>query len=85
MLTVLVDYDSGNLHSAEKAFQRMAAEVGGGEAGPGLLRAVDGRVVLGAGLLGPAGRRVELRLQAPAAEQRGLEAMYALLARSLGA
>lgn len=31
MLTVLVDYDSGNLHSAEKAFQRMAQEVGGGE------------------------------------------------------
>ncbi|WP_209425455.1 imidazole glycerol phosphate synthase subunit HisH [Pararhodobacter sp. SW119] len=31
MLTVLVDYESGNLHSAEKAFQRMAAEVGGGE------------------------------------------------------
>lgn len=30
MLTVLVDYDSGNLHSAEKAFQRMAAEVNGG-------------------------------------------------------
>ena len=30
MLTVLVDYDSGNLHSAEKAFQRMSAEVGGG-------------------------------------------------------
>jgi imidazole glycerol-phosphate synthase subunit HisH len=30
MLTVLIDYDSGNLHSAEKAFQRMAAEVGGG-------------------------------------------------------
>ncbi len=30
MLTVLVDYDSGNLHSAEKAFQRMAAE---GDAG----------------------------------------------------
>ncbi|SNX67385.1 imidazole glycerol phosphate synthase subunit HisH [Cereibacter ovatus] len=30
MLTVLVDYDSGNLHSAEKAFQRMATEVGGG-------------------------------------------------------
>jgi glutamine amidotransferase len=29
-LTVLVDYDSGNLHSAEKAFQRMATEVGGG-------------------------------------------------------
>ncbi len=31
MLTVLVDYESGNLHSAEKAFQRMAQEVGGGE------------------------------------------------------
>ena len=31
MLTVLVDYDSGNLHSAEKAFQRMAVEVGGGQ------------------------------------------------------
>ena len=30
MLTVLVDYDSGNLHSAEKAFQRMAVEVGAG-------------------------------------------------------
>lgn len=30
-LTVLVDYDSGNLHSAEKALQRMAAEVGAGE------------------------------------------------------
>lgn len=30
-LTVLVDYDSGNLHSAEKAFQRMAQEVGGGD------------------------------------------------------
>ena len=29
-LTVLVDYDSGNLHSAEKAFQRMAAEAGHG-------------------------------------------------------
>jgi glutamine amidotransferase len=29
-LTVLVDYDSGNLHSAEKAFQRMAGEAGAG-------------------------------------------------------
>jgi len=29
-LTVVVDYDSGNLHSAEKAFQRMAAETGAG-------------------------------------------------------
>lgn len=31
MLTVLIDYNSGNLHSAEKAFQRMAGEVGAGE------------------------------------------------------
>lgn len=30
MLTVLVDYESGNLHSAQKAFERMAQEVGGG-------------------------------------------------------
>ena len=30
-LTVLIDYDSGNLHSAAKAFQRMAAETGAGE------------------------------------------------------
>lgn len=28
-LTVLIDYDSGNLHSAQKAFERMAAEVSG--------------------------------------------------------
>ena len=31
MLTVLVDYDSGNLHSAQKAFQRMASEIGAGD------------------------------------------------------
>lgn len=30
MLTAIIDYESGNLHSADKAFQRMAAEVGGG-------------------------------------------------------
>jgi imidazole glycerol-phosphate synthase subunit HisH len=30
-LTVLVDYDSGNLHSAAKAFQRMADEGGHGD------------------------------------------------------
>ena len=30
MLTVLIDYDSGNLHSAQKAFERMARE---GDAG----------------------------------------------------
>ncbi|MDO6522450.1 imidazole glycerol phosphate synthase subunit HisH [Shimia thalassica] len=31
MLTAIIDYESGNLHSAEKAFQRMAVEVDGGE------------------------------------------------------
>jgi glutamine amidotransferase len=31
MATVIVDYESGNLHSAEKAFQRMARETGAGE------------------------------------------------------
>ena len=31
MLTVIIDYDSGNLHSAEKAFQRMASETDAGE------------------------------------------------------
>ncbi|PHQ94191.1 MAG: imidazole glycerol phosphate synthase subunit HisH [Marinosulfonomonas sp.] len=30
MLTALVDYESGNLHSAEKAFQRMVAETDAG-------------------------------------------------------
>lgn len=31
MLTAIIDYESGNLHSAEKAFQRMARETGAGE------------------------------------------------------
>lgn len=31
MPTAIIDYDSGNLHSAEKAFQRMAREAGAGE------------------------------------------------------
>jgi glutamine amidotransferase len=31
MTTVLVDYDSGNLHSAQKAFERMAQETGAGK------------------------------------------------------
>ena len=30
MTTVIIDYGSGNLRSAEKAFQRMSAETGGG-------------------------------------------------------
>ncbi|WP_227272084.1 imidazole glycerol phosphate synthase subunit HisH [Roseobacter weihaiensis] len=31
MLTAIIDYESGNLHSAQKAFERMAGETGGGE------------------------------------------------------
>lgn len=31
MLTAIIDYESGNLHSAHKAFERMAGEVGAGE------------------------------------------------------
>ena len=31
MLTAIIDYESGNLHSAEKAFQRMARETGAGQ------------------------------------------------------
>ncbi len=30
MTTAIIDYGSGNLRSAEKAFQRMSAEIGGG-------------------------------------------------------
>jgi glutamine amidotransferase len=49
MTTAIVDYGSGNLRSAEKAFQRMSAEVGGGSirvtADPDLVVRAD-RVVL---------------------------------------
>lgn len=49
MLTALVDYESGNLHSAEKAFQRMARETGAGEvivtSDPDVVRKAD-RIVL---------------------------------------
>jgi len=31
MLTVIIDYESGNLHSAHKAFERMARENDAGE------------------------------------------------------
>lgn len=49
MSTVLIDYQSGNLHSAEKAFQRMAAETDAGPvrvtSDPGDVRRAD-RIVL---------------------------------------
>ena len=31
MLTAIIDYESGNLHSAHKAFERMARETDAGE------------------------------------------------------
>lgn len=31
MLTAIIDYESGNLHSAEKAFQKVARETGAGD------------------------------------------------------
>lgn len=49
MTTALVDYDSGNLHSAQKAFERMAAEVRAGQvvvtSDPDILAKAD-RIVL---------------------------------------
>jgi CTP synthase len=60
MTTVLIDYDSGNLHSAEKAFQRMAAEGGHGRvvvtADPDAVARADRIVLPGDGAF-PACRR----------------------------
>ena len=60
MLTAIIDYGSGNLHSAEKAFQRMAREVGAGNvvvtADPERVRAADRIVLPGDGAF-PACRR----------------------------
>lgn len=53
MTTVLIDTDAGNLHSAEKAFQRMAAETGTGPvrvtADPTAIAAADRLVLPGDG------------------------------------
>lgn len=60
MTTVLIDYDSGNLHSAQKAFERMAAETGGGNvvvtSDPEVVRKADRLVLPGDGAF-PACRR----------------------------
>jgi len=49
MLTAIIDYESGNLHSAQKAFERMARETGAGEvivtSDPDTVRRAD-RIVL---------------------------------------
>ena len=53
MITAIVDYNSGNLRSAEKSFQRMAAEVNGGEIivtpDPDVVRRADRIVLPGVG------------------------------------
>jgi glutamine amidotransferase len=60
MTTVLIDYESGNLHSAEKAFQRMAAETGAGAvlvtSDPAVVAGADRLVLPGDGAF-PACRR----------------------------
>ncbi len=53
MLTALIDYESGNLHSAQKAFERMAAEEPNEEvivtSDPDVLRRADRLVLPGDG------------------------------------
>lgn len=53
MITAIVDYNSGNLRSAQKSFQRMALEVNGGDiivtADPDQLRKADRIVLPGVG------------------------------------
>lgn len=60
MTTVLIDYDAGNLHSAEKAFQRMAQEADAGAlivtADPEIVAKADRIVLPGDGAF-PACRR----------------------------
>ena len=60
MLTAIVDYESGNLHSAQKAFERVAAEEGAGRvvvtSEPAVVRGADRVVLPGDGAF-PACRR----------------------------
>ena len=53
MITAIIDYGSGNLHSALKSFERSAAEVGTGEviltSDPDLVRRADHIVLPGVG------------------------------------
>ncbi len=53
MITAIVDYNSGNLRSAEKSFQRMAAELDAGEIvvtpDPAVVRRADRIVLPGVG------------------------------------
>ncbi len=53
MITAIIDYESGNLRSAEKSFQRMANETGRGDvivtADPAVVRTADRLVLPGVG------------------------------------
>ncbi len=53
MITAIADYNSGNLRSAEKSFQRMAAEIGSGTvvvtSDPDVIRKADHIVLPGVG------------------------------------
>ena len=53
MLTVIIDYESGNLHSARKAFERIAQETNAGEvrvsADPAMVAKADRLVLPGDG------------------------------------
>jgi glutamine amidotransferase len=70
MTTVIIDYESGNLRSAEKSFQRMAAETGAG----------DVRVTADAGEVARAGRIVLPGVGAFADCRRGLDARPGMIA-----
>ena len=58
MTTIIVDYSSGNLHSALKSFQRMAGETNAGpvavSADPEAVRRADRIVLPGVGAFGDA-------------------------------
>ena len=65
MSTVIVDYDSGNLHSALKAFERMARETGSGEVSltsdPDAVAQASRVVLPGVGAFGSCRRGLENR------------------------
>ena len=86
-LTVLVDYDSGNLHSARKAFERMALELGQGSvvvtSEPDVVARADRIVLPGDGAF-PSCRAALTRYETIAAGPLASDALSADLARIVG-